>query len=226
MNGYEAILFDKDGTLFDFQATWSTWAKRVLERLCGDDAALMAQAAQAIAFVPGSGFRPESVVIAGTTRDVVETLSSVFPGQDLTPVLDEISDATPQVPVPGLTDALALLGQGRTLGVVTNDSEAPARTHLAVAGILDHFAFVAGYDSGYGAKPDPGPLLAFCREVGVEPARALMVGDSLHDLHAGRAAGMGTVAVLTGVARAETLGPHSDAVLSDISRLPGWLSGT
>ena len=225
MSGYEAILFDKDGTLFDFQATWSTWADRVLERLCGEDAALRQRAAEALAFDPGRGFRPESIVIAGTTGEVVETLSAVFPGRDLTPVLDEISDGTPQVPVPGLAETLALLGEGRALGVVTNDSEAPARTHLDHAGVLDRFAFVAGYDSGYGAKPDPGPLLAFCEAVGVAPARALMVGDSLHDLRAGRAAGMGTVAVLTGVARAPVLAPHADAVLDDIRGLPAWLAG-
>jgi phosphoglycolate phosphatase len=224
MSGYDAILFDKDGTLFDFQATWSTWAARVLDRLSGDDAELKSRTAQAIAFEPGRGFRPESIVIAGTTGEVVAALAAVFPDRDLTPILDEISDGTPQVPVPDLAATLATLGKTRALGVVTNDSEAPARTHLAEAGILDRFAFIAGYDSGHGAKPAPGPLLAFCKAVGVAPARALMVGDSLHDLHAGRAAGMGTVAVLTGVARVETLAPHADVVLPGIAALPGWLS--
>ena len=51
-----------------------------------------------------------------------------------------------------------------------------------------------------------------------------MVGDSLHDLHAGRAAGMRTVAVLTGIATAPDLTPHADAVLPDISALPGWIA--
>ena len=42
------------------------------------------------------------------------------------------------------------------LGIATNDGEVPARAHLTRAGILDSFAFVAGYDSGHGAKPDAG----------------------------------------------------------------------
>ena len=50
-----------------------------------------------------------------------------------------------------------------------------------------------------------------------------MVGDSTHDLHSGRDAGMLTVAVLTGVAREDELAPHADIVLPDIGHLPGWL---
>jgi phosphoglycolate phosphatase len=50
-----------------------------------------------------------------------------------------------------------------------------------------------------------------------------MVGDSLHDLRAARAAGMRAVAVLTGPARAADLAPWADAVLPDIGALAGWL---
>lgn len=52
-----------------------------------------------------------------------------------------------------------------------------------------------------------------------------MVGDSRHDLEAGRAAGMRTVAVLTGIAKREELEPHADVVLADIGAIPGWISG-
>ena len=50
-----------------------------------------------------------------------------------------------------------------------------------------------------------------------------MVGDSPHDLVAGRAAGMTAVAVLTGIATEADLGPLADVVLPDIGHLPGWL---
>jgi phosphoglycolate phosphatase len=61
--------------------------------------------------------------------------------------------------------------------------------------------------------------LAFANALGLSPAEVLMVGDSLHDLHAGRAAGMRTLGVLTGVAGAEVLAPHADYVLPDIGGL-------
>ena len=109
------------------------------------------------------------------------------------------------------------------LGVATNDAEAPALSHLDAAGVRARFDFVAGSDSGYGAKPGPGQLLAFCDRVGVAPAQALMVGDSTHDLKAGRAAGMRTAAVLTGMALADDLAPFADVVLPHIGHVPDWL---
>ncbi|MGL4237933.1 HAD family hydrolase, partial [Tabrizicola sp.] len=105
-----------------------------------------------------------------------------------------------------------------------NDSEAPARQHLANHGITDCFDFIAGYDSGHGAKPAPGMCLAFARAFALDPARVAMVGDSRHDLEAGRAAGMRTVAVLTGIAKRDELSPHADVVLPDIGAIPDWLS--
>jgi phosphoglycolate phosphatase len=50
-----------------------------------------------------------------------------------------------------------------------------------------------------------------------------MVGDSTHDLRAGRAAGMRTIGVLTGMARAQALAPLADVVLRDIGEIPAWL---
>jgi len=67
--------------------------------------------------------------------------------------------------------------------------------------------------------------LAFTRALGLDPARVAMVGDSRHDLVAGRAAGMRTVGVLTGLAGSADLAPLADVVLADIGALPGWLAG-
>ncbi|MEH6752099.1 MAG: HAD hydrolase-like protein, partial [Paracoccaceae bacterium] len=51
----------------------------------------------------------------------------------------------------------------------------------------------------------------------------VMVGDSHHDLLAGRRAGMQTLGVLTGTALAADLAPMADAVLPDIGHIPAWL---
>ena len=106
-------------------------------------------------------------------------------------------------PVPGLFRALEALGQGRILGVVTNDSQKHRRARiLQHMTITHHFDFIAGYDSGFGAKPAPGQLLGFCKATGAQAQATAMVGDSRHDLEAGRAAGMVTIGVLTGLAEA------------------------
>ena len=129
-----------------------------------------------------------------------------------------------QVPAAALAPFLGgLRRSGLALGVATNDAEAPARAHLSDAGVADYFDFIAGYDSGHGAKPGAGPLLAFARAVGHPPGACAMVGDSLHDLHAARAAGMRAVGVLTGIASRAELAPMADVVLPSIADLPDWL---
>jgi len=112
---------------------------------------------------------------------------------------------------------------GLKLGVATNDAEAPARAHLDTAGVTEKLDFIAGFDSGFGGKPAPGQLLGFCDAVDLAPEVCVMVGDSTHDLRAGRAAGMATVAVLTGVACQAELAPDADVVLGSIAELAAWL---
>ena len=113
---------------------------------------------------------------------------------------------------------------GLKIGVATNDAEAPARAHLSSAGVEDLFDFIAGYDSGYGGKPAPGMCLGFAEAMGVAPDAVVMVGDSTHDLLAGRAAQMRTVAVLTGMAGEADLAPYADVVLPSIGALPAWIA--
>ena len=225
------ILFDKDGTLFDFQATWGGWAVGFLGRLAGGDTALREALADAVGLDTGTGeFDPASVLIAGTPGDAVDALLPFLPDPPprsaLIARLDAEAAAAPLAEAVPLVPFLSgLAARGYRLGVVTNDAEAPARAHLQASGVLDAFDFVAGYDSGFGAKPGPGQLQAACEYFGCAAGAAVMVGDSLHDLMAGRAAGMRTVGVLTGLAARAELSPLADAVLPDIGHLPGWLDG-
>ena len=75
-----------------------------------------------------------------------------------------------------------------------------------------------------GSSRDRASCLAFAAHIGVEPCRIAMVGDSLHDLQAGRAAGMTTIGVLTGLAEADALAPMADVILPDIGHIPEWLA--
>ncbi len=227
----KGIVFDKDGTLFDFNATWGTWTLGMLADEAGNDPALLAAMAQTLGYdTANQRFFPGSIVIAETVDVIARALLTHLPGEnepDLIARMKEKSLHVPQVAaVPLIPYFAGLRGMGLQLGIATNDAEGPARQHLTTAGILDAFDFVAGFDSGHGGKPAPGQLHAFCVATGLDPAQCLMVGDSLHDIAAGRAAGMTTVGVLTGPATAADLGPHADAILPDIGHLPGWIDRT
>lgn len=223
-----AVLFDKDGTLFDFDATWGAWAKAQIEVMARD----MAHAqdmARAIGFdLDRAEFEAGSPVIAGTVQEAAELLLPHLPGRRLDALISELEIAAREVPLVApvpLEDLLgALRARGLRLGICTNDAEATARAHAARAGVTEMFDTIIGYDSGHGAKPQPRPLLAFADGLGIDPAEVVMVGDSLHDLNAARAAGMIAVAVLSGPAERDELAPAADVVLENIGGLPDWLA--
>jgi phosphoglycolate phosphatase len=224
----DGIIFDKDGTLFDFGATWNSWAVDLIAELSQGDAIVARRIALETDFDLDLGsFRPTSPVIAGTGREAAECVGRALPDHDLDALEDLLNARAAQAPLVPPTDLAplleGLLGRGYQLGVMTNDSECSALAHLEAAGIRRHFHWVAGFDSGHGAKPAPTPLLAFAAARQIDPARIAMVGDSSHDLMAGRAAGMVTVGVLTGLAGRSELSPLADVVLPHIGHLPDWL---
>ncbi len=223
----DAILFDKDGTLFDFQSTYGSWAAWLVGELAeGDETLAEVLATELKLDRAAARFSPDSVAIAGTVLDITDVLAPhlALPPSEIYARIDATAHDVPLAPAVPLTPYLAeLQGRGLGLGIVTNDSESAAREHLSRTGILDAFGFVAGYDSGHGFKPSPGPVLAGAKALGATPERTVMVGDSTHDLIAGREAGMVTIGVLTGVAEAGTLHPFADVIFPDIGHIPGWL---
>jgi phosphoglycolate phosphatase len=223
------LLFDKDGTLFDFQRSWGGWAHGLIATLSQGDEASFARLAGALGYDPDNRvFLPDSLSIAGTARDQAEAIAPHLPGRDVAELEIWMAQAArsarmvPAVPLRPLM--VEFRAAGLALGIATNDAEVAARQQLEAAEIIDVFQYIAGYDSGHGAKPHPGMCLGFARAMDLDPRACVMVGDSRHDLEAGRAAGMRVVAVLTGVAHAEDLAPHADVVLPDIGALPDWIA--
>ena len=224
----QGILFDKDGTLFDFNATWGAWTRSFLIAETGGDAALVRRLAEALGYdLEREAFERDSIVIAGTVEDVSGAALPFLPETSQTALIARMNAQTADVPqvevTPLVPFLLGLSARGLDLGIATNDSEYPARAQLRAAGVEQSFDFIAGYDSGFGGKPSTGQLDAFASTLGLNPAHCAMVGDSLHDLHAGRAAGFVTVGVLTGVATAQDLAPAADVILPSIAHLPDWL---
>ena len=92
----------------------------------------------------------------------------------------------------------ALHERGFALAVVTSKAEPLAHRGLAHVGLDDFFDVVVGLESCTRHKPDPEPVRVALERLGLSPDSAAFVGDSPHDMSAGRAAGVTTVAALWG----------------------------
>jgi len=228
-----AILFDKDGTLVDFQRTWGPATHAVLTRLSKGNSATFDRLCAVSLYDPAERrLLPGSPVVIETTYGYGKLWAEVL-GVPLTPEFaDRIDGMFFQTTLDHLTpigDVKVLLSdlaaRGLRLGLMTNDADANTRAQLQQLGLDRLLEFVAAYDSGHGHKPNPDPVLAFASFAGVAPAEVAVVGDTEHDLAAARAAGAVAVGVLSGPIPRERLLPHADVLLPSIAALDDWLCG-
>ena len=116
----------------------------------------------------------------------------------------------------GVDEALATLhGAGARLAVVTSKTHALARRGLVRCGLNEYFGVLVGADDVAQHKPHPAPVLAALDRLSADPMDTVFIGDSPHDMEAGRAAGVQTAAALWG--------PFSREVLASASP-DHWLS--
>jgi len=230
----DGILFDKDGTLLDFHATWIPAYRAAAGAAC----ALVARPGLEARLLAAAGYEasagrcaPDSALACGTNREILDLWCTELGGADRLALERVINAAfrehaaTGAVPVTDLRRYFsAWRAKGLALGVATMDQEAHTHATFAHLGIDHLLDFVCGCDTGCGEKPGPGMVHAFCTATGLTPARIAVVGDTPHDLRMGRAAGAALVlGVLTGASPLEVLAPLADQVLADITELDEYL---
>lgn len=229
----QGILFDKDGTLLDYYGTWMPLNRQAALEVAGGDATLAERLLVGTGYDPVADSYVANSLLASATNDEIAAAWAALLGLDpaetaarVTAYFESCSGET-AVPVAGLAETIAALKRrGLALGVATNDSEDSAWGSLEPFGVLEHFCYVAGFDSGHGGKPGPGMVQGFCAAVGLDPAAVAVVGDSLHDLEMGRRAGAGLlVGVLTGTSAREDLAPLAHHVIGSIAELEALLDG-
>lgn len=118
----------------------------------------------------------------------------------------------------------ALRASGNPLAVVTSKTAWLAKRGLDHVGLGAHFDVIVGCDSCERSKPDPQPVLFALEQLDYGPEDAVFVGDSVHDIVAGNAAGVLTIAALWGPFTREDLVASRPAhYLSRIADLPRLL---
>lgn len=231
--GFELAIFDKDGTLIEFDRMWAGWVRDLADGLAAANAGQRLD--QLVHDVMGvdieSGrVHPHGGLAATPMSRLREALGAAVAASGLGHAeARRLVDAAWHAPDPvvlarPITDLPALFGDlrgaGLRIAVATSDDREPTeRTldHLGVAGLVDA---VACADDGRPVKPSPAAIRWLCRTLDVPESRTAMIGDSPADLAMGRAAGVGlVVGVLTGVGDQATLGASADLVLESIAEL-------
>ena len=227
------VVFDKDGTLIDFDAMWGRLARVWVERLAGEIGApsldrelyrslgydalagrtdplgplVFATTAQLQTIAAATLYR--AGVSWSEAEDRARRVFQIGAGLSLDSLIQPAGD------VVGLLERLHKAGVG--VAVVTTDdrSQTEETLHiLEIAPLVDHL--ICG-DDGLPSKPAPDMLLAVYEQLGVEPSRSAVVGDSPGDLLMAQRAGAGLrVAVLSGAGDRAVLSNDADIVLDSI----------
>lgn len=125
-------------------------------------------------------------------------------------------------PYPGVIAALDALG-GRMMAVCTNKPQALAEDLLDALSLRARFELILGGDTGAGRKPDPTPLRHVATHMGA--TRAVMVGDSMADAGAARAAGWPMLLYRHGYRDRPADAIPADARFDDWAEFPALLAG-
>jgi phosphoglycolate phosphatase len=124
-------------------------------------------------------------------------------------------------PFPQLEPTLdRLAGDGYLLAVCTNKLEELSRRLLQTFALAQRFAAICGQDTFGIQKPDPQVFRATVRRAGGEPARAIMVGDSVTDIRTARASAVPVVAVDFGYSDVPIASLRPDRLISSLGDLP------
>ena len=126
-------------------------------------------------------------------------------------------------PYDGVVDAIrGFAAAGHPLALVTSKADWLAKRALVHVGLDDAFPVVVGCDSCTRHKPHPEPVERALALLDSPALHAIFVGDSPHDVEAGRAAGVYTVGVTWGAfTRDEMARAGADLVIHQVEELAG-----
>ena len=230
----KAIIFDKDGTLIDFDRFWVTITRWALVDLLKE--------------LGREDISPDEVLCAIGVEDGVTDITSVFSygtfaqvGQcihaylltrdcvcDEALVIDRVQalfhdHLDKGIIAPGCPDVPGLLHRlremGLTLAVATTDDPVTTGRCLRTLGIEDCFEVVYTDDGVCPSKPDPFIIHDLCRRLSLTPEQVVMVGDSVNDMRFARNGGVRAIGVAKGAKNHATLTRYADAVIPDISHV-------
>lgn len=237
----KGILFDKDGTLIDFNAVWLTAAKEVVRffiQINGLEYSTEVEKRiyQAIGMeqervIPNGPLAYQTYYEIGT--GICKELQKMQIELDTKLVERQLSVLFESVcarkdfsyhPIVDLKPLFTQLSEnGLKIGLATADTKSSVERCFTSLGVLDDFEYL-GYDDGtLQPKPAGDMFFAFAKKCSLKPSEILVVGDTKNDMiFAHRYGGIG-VGVLSGVSKKQDFGKEADFVVDTVAELPDLL---
>ncbi len=238
----EAILFDKDGTLFQFMMLWGNWADSVLkgmeERLTffrkdftGSKAGVLGTQHDQLGQVCGYDLHgPLAMATIEETHGILawqlyaagvpwnEALVQAI--QVCKNAMLDVQKSKPIVPMPGLLDFLQECEAASIkLGVVTSDETSFTVEQLNWAEISHYFQVIIGRDQVSLGKPHPEMVEKASLALGVEPQNIVVIGDTNADMQMGKQAGVKLAIGISSSSESTECLLDADVMISDYGEL-------
>ena len=228
----QAIIFDKDGTLIDFDFMWGTWTLQLAERL-QTVTGLDARAALCSSYgydMQRRKILPDGKLTCTPMWRLREMIFEIVRSFDLSEaqsrftveqawfVPDPVTLAKPFTDVRKLFTNIQ--HRGIKIAIATTDDRGPTEAMLHAFGVADLVNTMVCADDGIRAKPAPDMVRTICSRLDIAPQKAVVIGDTAADMQMARSAGVGyAIGVLSGVGLLEHLTPLADILLDSVDTL-------
>ncbi|GAB4533348.1 MAG: HAD family hydrolase [Anaerolineae bacterium] len=234
----DLVVFDKDGTLIDFEYAWGRQVVAGVERLLtavGGSNTLRQDLYRSLGYDAQTGRTDGTGPLAMASMEKLYTIAAAVlyqhgftwdeaeahvgnyfeAGMASIPLREVVR------PVANVKALLAgLQGANVRVAVVTTDDRLPTQETMALLGIEGLVDFLACGDDPIPLKPAPDAVLQACAHLGIEPARTLVVGDTVTDMLMAARAGAGCrAAVLTGAGSRDSLVAYTNLVLNSVAQI-------
>lgn len=227
----QIIIFDKDGTLMDFDSFWidvSVYALNDILKQTGTNGVSVKELLKTLG-VDNGKVDTDGLLCKGTYEQIGIAIFEVLKKHNVKSSPEEIVTMTLETynknagfgtVKPTCENMRTILEDlkksGIKLAVATTDNPVITKKCIDELGIADLFDKIYTDDGKTPAKPDPWCAEDFSRTFGISPENMIMVGDTMTDIRFARNAGISVI----GVGReCSKLAPYADAVISDISHL-------
>lgn len=227
------VLFDKDGTLLDFNSIWIPVTYQFVEEalnLCGvvdRNNVLRNELLEALG-ISHDSIDPDGITAHGTMDEVNKVFIDILAKNGVKYSLNKdtykkMVDLMKQLmikhsenikPVGNMNKLLdSLKRKGMFIGIATADIVESAQYCMERLGILDYFDFIGGDDGIVKSKPHPDLMYAFCEKCGLKPEEVAVIGDTPTDMLFAKNSGAAlAVGVLCGVGSRKNLEELADII--------------